>query len=98
MQVEDVLNTAVTGNIDQHVRNGNQQEIRRYGNRIRYGAVERIQNAFDVGSSELVVQKIYVLFEAEKSPDIELRHISPEHVGIADVALTTYKVRRFPTG
>ena len=40
LQVEDVLNTAVTGDIDQHVRNGNQQEIRRHGNRIRYGAVE----------------------------------------------------------
>lgn len=86
LEIGEVAERAVAGDVDEHVGDGDQKEVRGHRHRVGQRAVEQTQDALDVRLHQSLVRQEDELLEAQQRPDVELRDVVPEHVRIAHVA------------
>lgn len=89
LEIGEVAERAVAGDVDEHVGDGDQEEVRGHRHRVGQRAVEQAQDALDVRLHQPLVRQEDQLLEAQQRPDVELRHVVPEHVRVAHIALAS---------
>ena len=88
-KIGETAERAVAGDVDEDVGDGDEEQVGRDGDRVGERAVEQAENAFDVRVVQPVVRQEDELLEAQQRPDVELRHVAPEQIRVAHVALAT---------
>lgn len=87
LEIGEVAERTVAGDVDEHVGDGDEEEVGRNRHGVGQRAVEQVQDALDVRLHQALVRQEDELLEAQQRPDVELRHVVPEHVRIAHIAL-----------
>lgn len=89
LEIGEIADGAVAGDVDEHVGDGDEQQVGRHGHRAGQRAVQQTEDPLDVRVHQPVVQQEDQLLEAEQAPDVELRDVVPEHIRVAHIALAT---------